>query len=178
MEDVIDKLYDGYGEINPFNKKGPDQGKIWQEGNEYLKCVTTHLFRLLFVNPSRPHIINITTTNRREFPLLDYFNDCSIIIASQQQKKGPSRDPATAATGKGNEKAGAAGAAKAKAEDAKGKGEKGEGKEKGPRAARAVAQRINRGFHWIYVLLIIGSVMFFVAVTWLLNDKRMEEKGK
>ena len=34
--DVIDALYGGYGDITPFGK-GPDQQKIWAEGNEYLQ---------------------------------------------------------------------------------------------------------------------------------------------
>jgi hypothetical protein len=34
--DVIDTLYDKYGDIAPF-EKGPDQGRIWSEGNEYLQ---------------------------------------------------------------------------------------------------------------------------------------------
>lgn len=34
--DVLDALYDKYGDIAPF-EKGPDQGRIWSEGNEYLQ---------------------------------------------------------------------------------------------------------------------------------------------
>ena len=49
--EVIDALYGGYGDITPFGK-GPDQNKIWEEGNEYL---------------------------HREYPELDYFKDCAVI---------------------------------------------------------------------------------------------------
>lgn len=35
MEEVIDKLYE-VGEIHPFDAKGVRQGKIWEEGNDYL----------------------------------------------------------------------------------------------------------------------------------------------
>ncbi|HIJ66459.1 MAG TPA: peptidylprolyl isomerase [Candidatus Hydrogenedentes bacterium] len=36
MEEVVDKIYDGYGEGAPRGK-GPNQGKIQDEGNAYLK---------------------------------------------------------------------------------------------------------------------------------------------
>jgi peptidyl-prolyl cis-trans isomerase A (cyclophilin A) len=35
MDEVIDRLHD-VGEIHPFEEKGVKQGKIWEEGNEYL----------------------------------------------------------------------------------------------------------------------------------------------
>ena len=35
MEEVIDRLYK-VGEIHPFDEKGVKQGRIWEEGNEYL----------------------------------------------------------------------------------------------------------------------------------------------
>lgn len=35
--DVVDKLYDGYGECAPKGS-GPDQGRIYAEGNEYLQA--------------------------------------------------------------------------------------------------------------------------------------------
>lgn len=34
--DVLEALYAGYGDIHPFGT-GPDQQKIWSEGNEYLQ---------------------------------------------------------------------------------------------------------------------------------------------
>lgn len=34
--DVVDKLYNGYGDGAPYGS-GPDQGRIQKEGNEYLK---------------------------------------------------------------------------------------------------------------------------------------------
>ncbi|GAB5031309.1 peptidyl-prolyl cis-trans isomerase cyclophilin type [Nannochloropsis oceanica] len=59
MDEVLDSLYSGYGEISPFNKEGIDQGKIWAD-DEYL---------------------------RREFPKLDYFTDCMVIEASVKREK-------------------------------------------------------------------------------------------
>jgi peptidyl-prolyl cis-trans isomerase A (cyclophilin A) len=59
MDEVLDALYSGYGEISPFNKEGVDQGKIWEDDG-YL---------------------------RREFPKLDYFTDCAIIEASVKKEK-------------------------------------------------------------------------------------------
>lgn len=58
MDEVLDALYSGYGEISPFNKDGVDQGKIWED-DEYL---------------------------RREFPKLDFFTDCAIIEASVKKE--------------------------------------------------------------------------------------------
>ena len=49
--DVLDHLYKGYGEIFPFNKHGPDQQKIHNKGNAYL---------------------------RETFPKLDYIIECAI----------------------------------------------------------------------------------------------------
>jgi peptidyl-prolyl cis-trans isomerase A (cyclophilin A) len=34
--DVLDALYKGYGDISPFNKDGPDQRQIYQQGNKYI----------------------------------------------------------------------------------------------------------------------------------------------
>lgn len=49
--DVVKSFYAGYGEMKPFGK-GPDQGKIATQGNDYL---------------------------RSEFPLLDYILSCTRI---------------------------------------------------------------------------------------------------
>ncbi|CAM9946328.1 unnamed protein product [Phaeothamnion confervicola] len=53
METVVDKFYQGYGDQRPYNDKGKDygvdQGRIFEEGNAYL---------------------------RRDFPLLSYIQDC------------------------------------------------------------------------------------------------------
>jgi cyclophilin family peptidyl-prolyl cis-trans isomerase len=38
MEEVADQWYDGYGEMQPFNKAGVDQRLIYSEGNAYLRC--------------------------------------------------------------------------------------------------------------------------------------------
>jgi cyclophilin family peptidyl-prolyl cis-trans isomerase len=59
MDEVVDSLYSGYGEISPFNKEGVVQGKIWAD-DEYL---------------------------RREFPKLDYFTGCVVIEASIKREK-------------------------------------------------------------------------------------------
>jgi len=47
---ILDKLYSGYGDVNPFGT-GPSQQYIYERGNEYL---------------------------REQFPLLDYILRCSI----------------------------------------------------------------------------------------------------
>jgi peptidyl-prolyl cis-trans isomerase A (cyclophilin A) len=49
--DVVDKIYSGYGEGAPRGA-GPDQGRIQQEGNAYLK---------------------------KEFPKLDYIKSAAIL---------------------------------------------------------------------------------------------------
>jgi len=49
--DVVDKIYSGYGEGAPHGA-GPDQGRIQQEGNTYLK---------------------------KEFPKLDYIRSAAIL---------------------------------------------------------------------------------------------------
>ena len=50
--DVLDLLYKGYGDIAPFNKKGPDQQKIHNKGNAYI---------------------------RETFPKIDFIKSCNII---------------------------------------------------------------------------------------------------
>jgi hypothetical protein len=35
--EVLHALYKGYGDIAPFNKKGPDQQKIHNLGNSYIR---------------------------------------------------------------------------------------------------------------------------------------------
>jgi peptidyl-prolyl cis-trans isomerase A (cyclophilin A) len=47
--DTLNKLHKGYGEIHPFNKDGPNQNKIFNRGNEYI---------------------------RTEFPLIDFIRSC------------------------------------------------------------------------------------------------------
>lgn len=37
MDSVVDKFYTGYGDQQPFNKDGINQGTLQQQGNEYLK---------------------------------------------------------------------------------------------------------------------------------------------
>lgn len=39
MESVVDKFYQGYGDQQPFNKDGINQGTLQQRGNEYLRYV-------------------------------------------------------------------------------------------------------------------------------------------
>lgn len=38
MESVVDKLYTGYRDQQPFNPNGVNQGKLANEGNDYLRC--------------------------------------------------------------------------------------------------------------------------------------------
>ena len=52
--DVVDKLYNGYGDAPQFGGHGPDQGRIQMEGNAYLK---------------------------KDFPNLDYIKSATIIPA-------------------------------------------------------------------------------------------------
>lgn len=40
METVIDKLYNGYGDQQGFNPEGVSQGKLQQQGNDYLRYST------------------------------------------------------------------------------------------------------------------------------------------
>lgn len=54
--DTLDALYKGYGDIPPFGK-GPNQGKIHNQGNAYIK---------------------------REFPLIDFINSCELIETSEE----------------------------------------------------------------------------------------------
>ena len=49
---MLDNLYKGYGDISPFNKHGPDQQKIHNKGNTYL---------------------------RETFPKMDYVKSCKIV---------------------------------------------------------------------------------------------------
>lgn len=37
MESVVDRFYQGYGDQQPFNKDGINQGTLQQRGNEYLR---------------------------------------------------------------------------------------------------------------------------------------------
>jgi peptidyl-prolyl cis-trans isomerase A (cyclophilin A) len=53
--DVVDKLYNGYGEGAPQGQ-GPDQGRAQAEGNAYLK---------------------------KDFPKLDYINTATILAAEK-----------------------------------------------------------------------------------------------
>jgi hypothetical protein len=50
--DVLDALYKGYGDISPFNKHGPDQGKLHNLGNSYI---------------------------RETFPKIDFIKNCNIV---------------------------------------------------------------------------------------------------
>eukprot|EP01063_Lacrimia_lanifica_P033692 TRINITY_DN6071_c0_g1_i1.p1 TRINITY_DN6071_c0_g1~~TRINITY_DN6071_c0_g1_i1.p1 ORF type:complete len:275 (+),score=64.36 TRINITY_DN6071_c0_g1_i1:48-827(+) len=50
--DAVDKFFSGYGDTAPWGKLGPDQGRIWHEGNAYLKS---------------------------EFPKMDYILSCSVV---------------------------------------------------------------------------------------------------
>ncbi len=58
--DVVDALYSGYGEAAPRGR-GPNQGKIMQEGNAYLE---------------------------KDFPKLDFIESCSIVSHEAHQKEG------------------------------------------------------------------------------------------
>jgi cyclophilin family peptidyl-prolyl cis-trans isomerase len=51
-QDVVDSFYTGYGDIEPFSKTGPNQQKIYNIGNDYLK---------------------------ESFPKLDYILSCDIV---------------------------------------------------------------------------------------------------
>lgn len=35
--DVVDRFYSGYGDMKAFGGNGPDQGRMTQEGNAYVK---------------------------------------------------------------------------------------------------------------------------------------------
>ena len=50
--DVVDKWYKGYGDISPFNKKGPDQQQLFRQGNKYI---------------------------HENFPKIDFINECHVI---------------------------------------------------------------------------------------------------
>lgn len=56
--DVLDQLYKGYGDISPFNKKGPDQQKLFNQGNRYI---------------------------HDNFPLIDFIQDCRVLDKSTLQ---------------------------------------------------------------------------------------------
>ena len=51
----IEAFYAGYGDTAPFGSKGPVQGRMWSEGNSYLK---------------------------KDFEKLDYINECHVIKAT------------------------------------------------------------------------------------------------
>ena len=36
-DETLERLYKGYGDISPFNKKGPDQVKLFNRGNAYIR---------------------------------------------------------------------------------------------------------------------------------------------
>lgn len=40
MKTIVDKLYTGYGEQQPFNPNGVDQSRLQEEGNSYLRYRT------------------------------------------------------------------------------------------------------------------------------------------
>jgi peptidyl-prolyl cis-trans isomerase A (cyclophilin A) len=48
--EVLDKWYKGYGDISPFNKKGPDQQQLFRQGNKYIH---EHFPKIDFVNECR-----------------------------------------------------------------------------------------------------------------------------
>ena len=50
--DVLDRWYDGYGDMAQFGGSAPSQGRIYQEGNNYL---------------------------REQFPKLDYITSCEVV---------------------------------------------------------------------------------------------------
>jgi cyclophilin family peptidyl-prolyl cis-trans isomerase len=65
--DVLELFYTGYGDIPPFGK-GPDQGKIHNRGNTYI---------------------------RTEFPLIDFINSCSILPPKEKLPEEPQQLPHT-----------------------------------------------------------------------------------
>ena len=74
MEEVVDKLYKGYGEGGP-NGRGPDQMRINTQGNDYLK---------------------------RSFPKLDYVKTATIIEDAEGSGKPASDGAPPAETGETN----------------------------------------------------------------------------
>lgn len=55
--EVIDSLYTGYGDIAGFNEAGPDQQRLYREGNQYL---------------------------RENFPQLDYIESCEFVKLAEE----------------------------------------------------------------------------------------------
>ena len=51
MENV-DAFYNGYGDIHPFGKHGPDNGRLWGEGNAYVA---------------------------KNFPKMDFMKSCNVV---------------------------------------------------------------------------------------------------
>jgi len=60
--DVVDKIYNGYGDAPQFGGQGPDQGAIQSEGNAYLK---------------------------KEFPKLDYIKSATVVPAGKTEDAKP-----------------------------------------------------------------------------------------
>ena len=58
--ETLQKLYKGYGDISPFNKNGPDQVKLFNRGNAYI---------------------------REEFPLIDFLLSCED-VSDDRGKEG------------------------------------------------------------------------------------------
>lgn len=62
---TLDSFYKGYGDIPPFGK-GPDQGKIYNRGNQYI---------------------------HDEFPLIDFINSCHVLEDEPQEEIEPEPEP-------------------------------------------------------------------------------------
>lgn len=180
MDTVIDKLYE-VGEIHPFDKQGVKQGKIWEEGNEYL---------------------------HREFPKLDYFTDCAVIgptpeqlqqrKAQEEEEKEAGAAAVVAASGADKATGAAAAAQAAEGKDgatsaaAGGKGAAAEDKAAkasasgGSKLAAAVEEQVTAAGQrpesalWGAgtVFLILGSISVFVVLLYRLGDETAAVKGR
>lgn len=149
MDEVIDALYAGYGEISPFNKEGVDQGEIWED-DDYLS---------------------------REFPKLDYFTDCAIIPASvkkaaaavvEEKKEGKEEEKKQLETKKEVVKKDGAAADVRITEAASSES----------KATTEPVRSPGPPLGWWGILCVLGGVVGFLVMMWGLKDGKSMGKGK